>query len=90
MRPGVFSLESFLAVAFAHVVEDAVHLGVVAGLLLGSLAFLLGEAGVLVAFHLLDLADEGLEAAEEPAVVVPEAGEGGGLVLQEMLGGEVI
>jgi len=53
----------FLAVAFAHVVDDAVHLDVVAGFLVGALAGLLGEAGFLLAFHLLDLADEGLESA---------------------------
>ena len=51
----------------------------------GGVLFLLLE---VVGAEVVELADEGLGAGEEAAVVVPEAGEGGGLVLKEVEGGE--
>ena len=63
-----------VAVALADFV-DAFGEGVVAVLALagfGAVAGLLG--GLLLAFELVDLAEEGLEAGEEAAVVVPESG----------------
>lgn len=51
-----------------------------------SLAFLGAVVGIVggwsLSFELVDLAEEGLEAGQEAAVVVPESGEGRGLILQ--------
>jgi hypothetical protein len=59
----------------------------------GELGFEGGVVLLAVEFVLLEveeLAEEGLGTGEEAAVVVPEAGQGGGLVLQEVEGREAV
>src|SRR5437764_786001 len=46
-------------------------------------------AGLVVFLEVEELAEEGLGAGEEAAVVVPESGQGCGLVFEEVEGGEV-
>jgi len=83
-------------VGFALVVRvDAAELGVEGGAVGGALAA--GEGGfggrvgfgtvALVLLELQELAEEGLGAGQEAAVVVPEAGQRGGLVFEEVEGG---
>src|SRR3954467_6478907 len=47
-------------------------------------------AGLVVLLEVEELAEEGLGAGQEAAVVVPEAGQGRGLVFEEVEGGEVV
>ena len=78
-------------VALAVLIGAFGGIGAVGSVGLGECGFVGGvlfQALLVVGAELDELADERLGAGEEAAVVVPQAGERGGAVLEEVVGGE--